>query len=951
MSTLIDTGASEDLSLNADKTRVANSPNAAQVTLTRPAARSTKEKKYRDALTLRQRQTPSPLTPFVLALMQRQRYMDAEARKKKNRDTATFFQYYDCNEYGEFNDAGDWIETTDAEDEFAYSLPITPAHVDSAKTLLLKTALEYEYKPVNKSSVLDMQLAKMCEELAEEDMTRIFTDDLKGREILYLLLAGKSYRYIGWAPDPLEPETTDVSVYSRSEINIPAARVCGNEQCQTPLKDDDEVCPKCLGEKVVTVGGGTTGKVDATDKKIPLSENQLHIPNPLAIQHDLSKTKINFSAITERDTLSRAEAEFLYCQVLPENRNGISEEMKIVRELERARLRTNSTTHGNDASLLLDYLPWDDKELVERERTWFLPWQYANFMITEDHWYYTKQDGLFWCQDPKELPDNAMHVKNGTFLGDLFKDDGGMFVCTVDDTVVEINGAAGADHWIKLIFGMRPSNADGSGMQRLRPLADIVNDSTNLDFKVLMDDASPATFLDRKYMSHLAKVGEYNVVNGLKDGDTWDKVVFRLQGASAHPKLGAFSEMVQGIAQFVVGTFSSMGAGAPDVKASGTATGVVKMAEEAAGRFLEAILQTKTADIDSRYKVLNNRRRHSIPAQIDKLKKRFGADVTQRFMSGNLKQAVAITVKKGTDQPQSQAIKIAMVQAYSDTASAFGQHPQSVSIMQELAELMGLPMNVGIGMTDKQEAERRLGMLRELTEQFQGQPIQDPIARTQIAMQVIAATLARCEFEPPPEPPEEPEIIAPASGSMAPPAQPMPMGEPAEAGSAMVPPPMMPPPPPPRPETPALVMMQEHAVFLDSYRDWIHTEGSRCDNDVLKTAVQMMWKLHFEREKLKQIELVRIEGEKQMELQKMAMEMAPPQPSPEELAEVEAQKTKQAQEDQIAIEAAGRVAEEQTKDADFEREQRGKDEDLEREALRSELNSELADKEAKVTMK
>jgi hypothetical protein len=867
----------------------------------RPAPRDVKEKRYREIIVRNQSRQRVSLVEHLLGTIRALRSLDTEARKQSNRDIATFFKYYDCEEFGEFDASGQWQPDAQNTEDFAYSLPLVKAHVDSAKTLLSKVELEYEYEAKDKVSMIDDQLARMCTELGEEEMERIFTGDLRGRERLFLLTAGKSYRCHPWGGNSLEPNTVEVPIYSNEEQELEDDRVCANPECGTPLGTADSVCPKCLSAEINVVAGGKTMKITESARTVALAENQMYVPNPLAIQHDLSKTRIENGFFIERDALPRAEAEFLYCQTFSASNRSLSSELNMMRDLERTRLRTGSE---RDSALRgFSELFMTDTSLVERERVWLEPWRYANIAITEDRWFYSKRDGLVWCDKDEDVPENARPVKAGTLLGDLFAK--GAFVCVVDDVLVEINGKQVGDLWIKLIYGMRPANTDGSGLQSIRPLADMANDATNLEMKSLLDDADPKTFLNRRYLSSLAKVGEFNIIDNLQQGESWEQVVYRLQGASAHRDLGAMNDRIQAFTQFTAGTYSSMGAGAPDIKAFGTATGVVAMAEEAAGRFIEAIEQTVMADINSRYKVLRNIQSYSIDAQKNELKKRFGSQVVERFFICNLRKSVAIRKKKGTDQPRSNAVRIAQLTAYSQAVGSIpADNANGVSLTEHFAELIDLPITVGAGLADKEEAERRIGLLREASQQFDEKNL-DPQAALDQAMKLVSMVLVSSEkptiedIAPPPAPP-------PAEGE-----------EPI---------------PPPAPKIPTMIMMQDHAVFMDTYKDWILTEGARSENDVLKTAVQTMWRLHYDRQTAKQEEMVRLQGEAQRTL-------APP-PPPEQPAE-----------DPVAGEALTRAADEHAQQADFERQETSKNNDLNRKRMEMEYQHELAKEQAATAVK
>jgi hypothetical protein len=591
----VDTPAIGNVDSLVAGTGLAGVAGSDRATYDRPKPRAAKEKLFRELIKARQQATPVEIHEWAIQMVRQLRERDMEARRQQNRDIATFYQYYDSNEYGDFNEAGDWVPDPD-NDDFSYSVPLVPAHVDAGKTLLLKTDLEYEYKAKSKVSVLDEQVAQMCKELAEEDMERIMTDDCRIDEFLYLLLAGKSYRKHYWARDPEDPQVADMPVYSQEQTDGESFKACANPDCAARLDDNAEICTRCMGEEVNIVEGPKVTVTKSRSTSVTLAQNQMYVPNPIGIQHDLSKPNINTSFMIERDTLPRAEAEFLYTQVLPGKRQGISEEMRLQREMERRRLKASNLTSDQDNAALRSMFQ-GSSDIVERERVWLPLWMYSTLLITGDHWYKTNKDGLFWCEDEKDCPENSQKVDGGQFMGDVYTD--GLFLTVVDDNLVEINGVTVSENWVKLIAGRRPANTDGAGMRRLRPLADMANDATNLEFKVLMDDADPKTFLLKRYLSHLSKVGEYHLVDNLPDGTTLEDIAYRLQGASAHPDLAAMFDRINAISQFTAGTFDSMGAGAPDIKAAGTATGVVKLAEEAAGRYIEPILAITAADIKS----------------------------------------------------------------------------------------------------------------------------------------------------------------------------------------------------------------------------------------------------------------------------------------------------------------------------------------------------------------
>ena len=373
------------------------------------------------------------------------------------------------------------------------------------------------------------------------------------------------------------------------------------------------------------------------------------------------------------------------------------------------------------------------------------------------------------------------------------------------------------------------------------------------------------------------------------------------------------------------------------------------MVEAVAGRFLESILLRKVADIEMRYIFLRNRQKFSTAIQIEDYKKRFGSRVVKHFLEcSNLERYITVSAKKGTDQPKSKALLIAQMQAYAQASAQIAQLPQGMDIMKFFAEQMDLPIDVGMGMVDREEANRRVGLLREYSKQFNEVEIGD-IQAIQAAMEIVQAIITASEKEtlvemlPSPQemamtqPPQEaianssPEELAET------PAMDNPMEEMQEAQ---------------QPSVPSIIMLQEHTAFMDVYKDFLLTEAQKLNNVVLIIATQMMWKLHFDRNVIRQNELARLQAEQQ----KVVQQMLQPAPTPEEMA-LQAKMTQEQQDRDKEDEAMRMLAEhklnedakqkdfersELAKDADIERNQYEKDEDLGRQALQNEHQHALA---------
>ena len=397
----------------------------------RPTHREAKRRKYRRLLVEKialGNQTVS-LAAQIIDSLKKLASHDAETRRQSNKDTATFFKYYDANEYGDFDDNDVWQAYPD--NELSYSSLLVQSQVDSAKTVLLKTRLEFDYAAKTETSTLDEQLAEMCKKLAEEEMARILTDDLRVEEILYLLLAGETYREHYFAADPLHTQTAEIPIYTREKITISGGRFCA---CGAEVGQDNLICPKCQSTEFTDHPDFETYRMARQTEQVDLPENQLRIPNPLSVQCDLSKRDIHYSFLIERDALPRSEAEYQYHQTFS-GTAALDSGVKMIHDLERQRVKSNNAALSNQ--VLANAFSRNPADLVQRTRAWMPAHLYADMPVLESGWHITDEDGLIYCPLESDVPENAAAISYGTFLGDVFPH--GMYICVIGDDLVEQN--------------------------------------------------------------------------------------------------------------------------------------------------------------------------------------------------------------------------------------------------------------------------------------------------------------------------------------------------------------------------------------------------------------------------------------------------------------------------------------------------------------------------------
>jgi hypothetical protein len=117
--------------------------------------------------------------------------------------------------------------------------------------------------------------------------------------------------------------------------------------------------------------------------------------------------------------------------------------------------------------------------------------------------------------------------------------------------------------------------------------------------------------------------------------------------------------------------------------------------------------------------------------------------------------------------------------------------------------------------------------------------------------------------------------------------------------------------------------MHEHESFKDVYKDWLFGERAKTSSDAMKAVVGKLWFDHFEAQQAQQFKLA--------ELTKKLSGEVNPQPDEDDQAETA-----------VAGAALEHITEQDSRDADMQREEAQKDEDLKRRLVEKAAEHELA---------
>lgn len=769
---------------------------------------------YAQEKDVEQRSASLDFNTFVRRTFDDFRQIDSVARREMAAADGEMIRNYDGDSYGEYDASGNWKSSTKREGEIAYSLPLLKAHIDSAQMIDLRTILQFDYKPANENSLEQMAIARLCEKYCEKKWKQIWDDEKFQTESLWRLLTGKAIRSFEYAIDPKKPKFKKIP-----EINV---------------------------IDTVSESGKTITKTEGKMKEVAVPQLMMRIDNPLQYQFDLNSSNPNESPFwIQRDLIARKKAEYFYKIKFPATA-AITAEQKISYDAQRFGVQNDGNVGSSTTTRAIGAVSWS--EMLSREVGYFDPEIYGDTMINV----------------ATELPNPVKDGKGneikiipaGAIIGELFPK--GLILTVINGVLVHIRHTTKKNYKDCLRYGIRPANPNGSGLQHIKPLADIVNDSFNFQYSIAQSQANPITLIWRKYLKKIPGFGKAYFVDNLPPEQSLSNLIHVQAGQAANGIVDFIVEKIQGLMQFVAGTFSSNSA-TPDARMN-TATGVAAMQENVNNRILPAIQLRKNADIEARFKIAEFLQEFKDSEELAELADEVGSDTVQLFLDCDIRSSIIISVKSGTDQPQSDLMTVNNLTTFAGIANSVKGTEFATDFLPSAAEALRLPMSIGYGREAKRQAERRLAMIKAMakTTEFAVGP-QSPQELAQI---ICSQILTICEGELANIYPE------------------------------------------------VLILHVENDVFLETYKDWMLSDAAQNANPILKLAVAEMMRVHQDR--ILEAPILKAKMANAIE------QKVNPQPTPEDIAAQE----EDAMNEQIGQEALIRAADEEVKDADSERKMR-----------------------------
>lgn len=823
---------------------------------------------YRQKLKVHQEGRGYRLKQFAQKRREYFRGLDLIPRRKRAEDIDNACRYFNGDQYGSYNELG-MFEDRRRDGDFAYTLPMLSGHVEQAFIQLLKVRPGYEFDADDKNDNIKRLVSKLCEEVGTKDLIRVMNPRIQD-ELYNLLIAGESTRIVGWEPNPVSPKMVKRPKYEKQTVDLAGRRECA--QCKAILQEGDESCPKCGSTEINSVAGGQTQKNVMTGlQDVALGENTLNVPHILAMQRDMSAVAPEDSSfVIEYSYLDKHVAEWMYQSEIEPSTLPLPIEMLLRYDLERSSTQIDAiigssrlalpSREGSFGTVATAHLAPNRKQPQER------------------HFWEPSEYGQFVCQVDEQLPDGRV-IPAGTVLGDYFPR--GAFWLFVGDTLMDIKECIRRRKLTILRYGRIAGTNLGAGLARkIMPLQDAGNDDFNLNQTIKHTVGHPFTVINGHFVDNLPGAG--NVLKLNKPGlDDIGKVAKQFPGQAVNNADGT-QQLIQSAMQFIGGTntVGSGVAGAPDMRAAGTATGIAAMQEQAAARQSGPVDQRIAADKETLMQLLENIQEYSTPEQKAELAKQYGPDVVKAFFAMNLRQTMTINIKPNSDMPRSMALTQANYIAFGQAAAAIlpqaGSFPWVMEFLSELADTMGFPLSVGQGRNDRREAEYRLNCLIE---------IEADLRKSNPAIAQNAVLFAAAMHE------KLAQMCAPLIA----------MDDQGDDPSQA----------PEETDAPR-VLMQDHDAFQDVYKDALFSEQAKGWSDARRLTVIQLFLDHYKAKMMKSL----VDADLMAAVQ---AKLAPPAPPSGPSLEEQDAMAQQEHVREANMQAAAHESDRQTKDEDVQR--------------------------------
>lgn len=629
--------------------------------------------------------------------------------------------YFDGRQYGDVNDACQWVDYPKRPGEISYTVNAYQAHIQTALMEISKGNTDLNFSHVSPDSRYGVLIAKIAESRYKTHRRKLFTAVKQQQENLSLLLNGVAARYTYFCQDSDRSEK--IPIMGESDVTGESIKAC--KECSAPSEGE---CPQCGSTEVVDIEApGFKAKAIVGYGEQAAGENEFETVDPLGLIWYLHAADTKSSPFI-------GWKQAILTDVLQTKYPDIA----IKGGIKSVELSYLSSTSGSTPQAGMGH-DGGDKATAEFEQWWFDPSLYANYVLKAE----------IKLRNGTVLP-------QGTKLGQAFPK--GMYAAYNNLNILDLGRESKNDKWSIAPYVTRLGTMVGGGTSAALQDQDTINDLRNLQMASIMNDSFPKEFVDAQYLEPENIPNdptERAVVTNIPAGQRIiGTAIDRLPPAPLSSDAYAMSEILNGQMQMVLGTFSGTQSGMPDLKAvQDTAAGMQMWREMTIGRFYPMLsVRADRLDKEQALQLLENDQKYLTPQQWEKVKGDYDKEALKAFLNCNLREDLIIEVTDNSFMPLSESQLQANLLGYSkffaETQGALGDEFNA-----HAAKLFQIPQTIIGREAQVQTAYRDIGLFREQAIPIVGElgdipsfDINDPTVAA-IAQLVVAEANCPVSFE------------------------------------------------------------------------------------------------------------------------------------------------------------------------------------------------------------
>jgi hypothetical protein len=728
--------------------------------------------------------------------------------------------------------------------------------------------------------------AELANALIEAYQRKTWDEHSRQTELMNMLLYGNYFRYTYYTND-ISGGSARVAI--TQDVNIkpaPDALYCMDCDTSSPMDqsapDAVPICPECGSDRVdvTPVPEFTTPVPTGEYEEVPVGDCFTEVVNPMEVNVHLHSRKIETSPYLYREReIMRCtlKAKFPNAALKSPKQSNENSASTYIKSLESASGNVggySSSSQRSDGGGPFDMLLF--------EQLWLEPSVYHDYVT------------------PVEFKTSTGEViPQGTAAIEVCPD--GMYIARVGDEILDIRNENKADHWTHGTFDLIPSRFFGDGLEDMVELQRQLNEVISLRFENMMANAAPNTIfnplkIDASQFS--GKPREMSPLQNATPDDDIRKFVMRLEGTGLDRENFAAEENYKKDLQTLSGAFSIM-SGMPDVDIK-TATGMQIVRDAAVSALGPALAIRAGVDVEWAYQILKLVQTYWTSQRFVPFQGRYGAATGGWFASADVLGDFEITAENGSWMPRTDMEVRADLASYiclESTGLPLGfLNPNVPEAVQKFAaETFRIPISLDKNRVHARIAHVRIEKLLEMEKLLVQNGLLDPtmqppvgadptlplqqqaMAQDQIAhqrnLQMASASAPQNgppsgggngpstgasgedgtptqspDEQPNPQEQEEPKTeeqkayeqqantAEAQAGAQAADAQllPEPVLDPFTQLAMLL-----------AQEVPVKVLVDEHKVFINTYRDWLSTDDGQAASPMVQYVLEMKVAEHF----------------------------------------------------------------------------------------------------------